>query len=101
MRSWRQPRNTSMQERSRLEPLSLRRSSGSRTSKRYDLDFKDPNGDDSMKKPTSERIAHYKTGFPRDLYVSIENPFDQDDWEAYKMFMDAQKKKKKKSADHW
>ncbi|MBN2052984.1 phosphopyruvate hydratase [Candidatus Woesearchaeota archaeon] len=50
---------------------------------KYDLDFKNPNNDGSMKKTGDEMIELYK-GFVK-LYdiVTIEDPFDQDDWESY------------------
>merc|ERR1719183_1672814 len=54
--------------------------------KKYDLDFKNPNSPDSMKKTADEMIALYKDWFARYPFVSIEDPFDQDDWEAYSKF---------------
>lgn len=52
-------------------------------SKVYDLDFKNPENDGS-KCLTGEKLGEmYKefcTNFPM---ISIEDPFDQDDWEAY------------------
>jgi len=57
--------------------------------KKYDLDFKNPNSDDSMKKTAAEMIEYYKGWLSKYPFVSIEDPFDQEDWEAYKMFMDA------------
>jgi enolase len=51
--------------------------------KKYDLDFKNPNSPDSMKKTADEMIAIYKEWFAKYPFVSIEDPFDQDDWEAY------------------
>jgi enolase len=57
--------------------------------KKYDLDFKNPNSDDSMKKTAAEMIEYYKGWIGKYPFVSIEDPFDQDDWDAYKMFMDA------------
>jgi enolase len=51
--------------------------------KRYDLDFKTPNNDGSQLKTAEELANVYKEfaeGFP---IVSIEDPFDQDDWEGY------------------
>lgn len=54
--------------------------------KRYDLDFKNENSPDSMKKTASEMIAYYKEWFAKYPFVSIEDPFDQDDWEAYTAF---------------
>merc|ERR1712117_833125 len=57
--------------------------------KKYDLDFKNPNSDDSMKKTAPEMIDYCKAWLAKYPFVSIEDPFDQDDWDAYKMFMDA------------
>jgi enolase len=54
---------------------------------KYDLDFKNPNGSpDSMKKTSDEMIAYYKNWFAKYPFVSIEDPFDQDDWKAYSSF---------------
>jgi len=51
---------------------------------KYDLDFKTKNNDGSQMKSSDEMIELYKE-FVRDYPVlSIEDPFDQDDWEAYK-----------------
>merc|ERR1719199_1593305 len=57
--------------------------------KKYDLDFKNPASPDSMKKSTEELIEYYKVWLAKYPLVSIEDPFDQDDWDAYKKFMDA------------
>merc|ERR1712178_611372 len=57
--------------------------------KKYDLDFKNPSSPDSMKKSTDELIEYYKVWLKKYPLVSIEDPFDQDDWDAYKKFMDA------------
>merc|ERR1712061_760678 len=54
--------------------------------KKYDLDFKNPNSPDSMKKTSDEMIAYYKDWISKYPFVSIEDPFDQDDWEAYSKF---------------
>lgn len=54
--------------------------------KKYDLDFKNPNSPDSMKKSAEEMIAYYKEWFVKYPFVSIEDPFDQDDWDAYSKF---------------
>merc|ERR1740120_375224 len=48
--------------------------------KKYDLDFKNPNSDDSMKKTAAEMVEYYKTWLDKYPFVSIEDPFDQDDW---------------------
>merc|ERR1711904_93663 len=47
--------------------------------KKYDLDFKNPNSPDSMKKSTDELIEYYKVWLAKYPLVSIEDPFDQDD----------------------
>merc|ERR1712187_1011651 len=57
--------------------------------KKYDLDFKNPNSPDSMKKTAAELIDYYKGWISKYPFVSIEDPFDQDDWDGYKAFMDA------------
>merc|ERR1712151_393744 len=57
--------------------------------KKYDMDFKNPQSPDSMKKSTEELIEYYKVWLSKSPLVSIEDPFDQDDWDAYKKFMDA------------
>merc|ERR1712066_711300 len=57
--------------------------------KKYDMDFKNPNSPDSMKKSAEELIDYYKVWISKYPLVSIEDPFDQDDWDAYKKFMDA------------
>merc|ERR1740123_2602659 len=57
--------------------------------KKYDLDFKNPDSPDSMKKTAAEMVEYYKGWIAKYPFVSIEDPFDQDDWDAYKMFMDA------------
>merc|ERR1719215_1247039 len=55
----------------------------------YDLDFKNPNSAPEMKKTAAELIEYYKAWLSKYPFVSIEDPFDQDDWDAYKMFMEA------------
>merc|ERR1719386_266190 len=57
--------------------------------KKYDLDFKNPQSADSMKKTASELIDIYKGWIAKYPLVSIEDPFDQDDWDAYKLLMEA------------
>jgi len=54
--------------------------------KKYDLDFKNPNSPDSMKKSAEELMQVYQDWFVKYPFVSIEDPFDQDDWEAYSKF---------------
>jgi len=59
-------------------------------SRKYDLDFKNPAEGGSapeMKKTGEEMIAYYKDWFAKYPFVSIEDPFDQDDWAAYSKFM--------------
>jgi len=54
---------------------------------KYDLDFKkEGGGDASMIKTTDELIAYYKVWMDKYPLVSIEDPFDQDDWDAYTKF---------------
>merc|ERR1711937_520476 len=54
---------------------------------KYDLDFKNPSGSaDSMKKTSDEMIEYYSNWFKKYPFVSIEDPFDQDDWKAYSAF---------------
>jgi enolase len=56
--------------------------------RKYDLDFKNPAGSaPEMKKTGEEMIAYYKEWFAKYPFVSIEDPFDQDDWAAYSKFM--------------
>jgi enolase len=52
--------------------------------KKYDLDFKNPNSDKS-KWLTGEQLADLYRGFIKDYpIVSVEDPFDQDDWTSWK-----------------
>ena len=49
--------------------------------KHYDLDFKNPKSDGSQKKTGADMLEVYKkfcTDYP---IISIEDPFDQDDWD--------------------
>merc|ERR1719356_445590 len=39
-----------------------------------------------MQKTPDELIAYYKDWLSKYPFVSIEDPFDQDDWEAYSKF---------------
>jgi len=56
--------------------------------KMYDLDNKNPSGSPaSMKKTADQMIDYYKAWVEKYPLVSIEDPFDQDDWEAYTAFM--------------
>lgn len=50
----------------------------------YDLGFKDPNNENKI---TAEQLTEEYAEFIRDYSViSIEDPFDQDDWDAYVNF---------------
>ncbi|XP_007493097.1 alpha-enolase isoform X2 [Monodelphis domestica] len=52
---------------------------------KYDLDFKSP--DDPSRHISSEALGDLYKGFIKDYpVVSIEDPFDQDDWEAWTNF---------------
>lgn len=50
---------------------------------RYDLDFKNPDNDGSMVKTGDEMIELYTEFIDEYGLISIEDPFDQDDWETY------------------
>ncbi|KAG0240169.1 hypothetical protein BGW41_007151 [Actinomortierella wolfii] len=50
---------------------------------KYDLDFKNPNSDASKWLPGPELAGVYKKFTEEYPIVSIEDPFDQDDWEAW------------------
>ncbi len=49
----------------------------------YDLDFKNPNNNSSMKKNGDEMVKLYKSFAEEYNLISIEDPFDQDDWTNY------------------
>merc|ERR1719321_884956 len=54
----------------------------------YDLDFKNKDGSPpEMKKTGAQMMDVYKDWISKYPLVSIEDPFDQDDWEAYSAFM--------------
>uniref|UniRef100_A0A7S0AI72 phosphopyruvate hydratase n=1 Tax=Pyrodinium bahamense TaxID=73915 RepID=A0A7S0AI72_9DINO len=56
--------------------------------KKYDLDFKNPQGSaPEMKKRSAELVDYYKIWLEKYPLISIEDPFDQDDWEAYALLM--------------
>jgi enolase len=57
--------------------------------KLYDLDFKNPDSPPEMKKTAAQMVEYYQNWLSKYPLVSIEDPFDQDDWDAYKLFMDA------------
>mmetsp|Transcript_25441 Transcript_25441/g.35681 ORF Transcript_25441/g.35681 Transcript_25441/m.35681 type:complete len:435 (+) Transcript_25441:62-1366(+) len=50
---------------------------------KYDLDFKTKNNDGSQVKTGEEMVNLYKEFVNEYPVVSIEDPFDQDDWEHY------------------
>jgi enolase len=50
---------------------------------KYNLDFKNLNSSDSSKKTGDEMISLYKSFVDEYGLVSIEDPFDQDDWQTY------------------
>lgn len=54
--------------------------------KLYDLDFKNPASGAEMKKTAAQMVDYYKAWLDKYPLVSIEDPFDQDDWDAYKLF---------------
>ena len=49
----------------------------------YDLDFKNPKSDGTLRKTGNELIGMYEGFIEKYKVVSIEDPFDQDDWENY------------------
>merc|ERR1719359_922317 len=55
--------------------------------KLYDLDFKNKDSGSEMKKTAEQMIDMYKDWFKKYPFVSIEDPFDQDDFAAYSAFM--------------
>lgn len=55
------------------------------TTKKYDLNFKDEKLSKSVPHLTSEELYKVYEGYAKKYdVVSIEDPFDQDDWEGYK-----------------
>lgn len=56
------------------------------SSGKYDLDFKTPNNDGKLAYTGSELGEIYKDLVRKYPIVSIEDPFDQDDWENYTAF---------------
>lgn len=54
--------------------------------KKYDLDFKNPNSDKSKWLTYEELSDLYKKLAGKYPIVSIEDPFDEDDWEAWSYF---------------
>jgi enolase len=53
---------------------------------KYDLNFKEENNNGSQKISGSELIKLYKSFIEDYPIVSIEDPFDQDDWAHYAQF---------------
>eukprot|EP00899_Mesostigma_viride_P021563 jgi/Mesvir1/29408/Mv22996-RA.1 len=52
--------------------------------KRYDLDFKNKKDNDGSKVLTADKLAELYASFTKEFpIVSIEDPFDQDDWAAW------------------
>jgi enolase len=54
--------------------------------KKYDLDFKNPDSDPSKWITYEELAAQYKHLASKYPIVSIEDPFAEDDWEAWSYF---------------
>merc|ERR1712178_135665 len=54
----------------------------------YDLDFKNKDSPAEMKKTAEQLTEVYQGWISKYPFVSIEDPFDQDDWDAYKACMD-------------
>lgn len=54
--------------------------------KKYDLDFKNPDSDPSKWITYEELAAIYKSLASKYPIVSIEDPFAEDDWEAWSYF---------------
>merc|ERR1712176_1203534 len=52
-----------------------------------DLDFKNNDSPPEMKKTADQMIEVYQGWISKYPFVSIEDPFDQDDWDAYKACM--------------
>jgi enolase len=50
---------------------------------KYNLDFKNPNASESMKKTGDEMVKMYEDFAQQYNLISIEDPFDQDDWDTY------------------
>jgi len=53
---------------------------------KYDLDFKNPASKPADWKTGAEMARYYQDWFKNYPFVSIEDPFDQDDWAAYSEF---------------
>lgn len=57
--------------------------------KHYDLDFKNPGNDGSQKKTGKEMLEIYKKFCADYPIITIEDPFDQDDWENTAAFTES------------
>merc|ERR1719499_2369447 len=55
-------------------------------SKKYDLYWKNPEKKGKELMTTEELAKYYKKWVEKYPLVSIEDPFDQDDWEGYRPF---------------
>merc|ERR1712139_342902 len=55
---------------------------------KYDLDFKNPNSPAEMKLTADQLSDYYGAWLDKYPLVSIEDPFDQDDWAAYSTFQE-------------
>jgi len=53
---------------------------------KYDLDFKNPDSKPETWLTGAQMVDYFKEWFAKYPFVSIEDPFDQDDWEAYTNF---------------
>jgi len=53
---------------------------------KYDLDFKNPDSKPETWLTGAQMVDYFKAWFDKYPFVSIEDPFDQDDWEAYTNF---------------
>lgn len=59
------------------------------SAKTYDLDFKNPRGSaPEMKRSGDQMIELYKSWLAKYPLISIEDPFEQNDWESYSKFTD-------------
>merc|ERR1712066_618187 len=56
---------------------------------KYDLDFKNPDSKPSDWLTGEQMSTYYQDWFKKYPFVSIEDPFDQDDWAAYATFQKA------------
>merc|ERR1719221_1819636 len=53
---------------------------------KYDLDFKNPDSKPETWLTGAQMVDYFKKWFDNYPFVSIEDPFDQDDWDAYANF---------------